>query len=497
MNLLSHWRWPSLARRNFLRLAGVSALAQVTSARACPDQPPSPSPEIWTSPFAGKLIWGYADKHSVVPGESFALMLSSGPGREIVEGHAEFFRIGPRGPELLWASPPLAVGSQPVFMTAAAIGAAWPPAIEEVPTSGWTPGYCSIDFVHAKTGVREPQVAQIVIRNGNASGSVLLKLGANTYQAYNAWGGHSLYPSEDVEKRGAIVAFDRPTHPAFFEYDIYLLQWLEQLGAGHGFTVDCATDFDVHRDPALIEHYPLVISSCHDEYWTKEMFDAFEHRIFGIGRNVIFAGANTAYCQVRFADVNRPQDGEDNGRQLVCYKNFDDPIVRRKSSVEPALLVTSHFRDRERRPESMLAGVAYQNWFQPNGDEPRFPYRVASVDAPFFEGTGYKPGDIAAEVVGYEWDNRDPDGDGKRLWDKERSRIALLPEEQIQVLFRGEPVGADGAPGLAEAAYFRSATGAKVFSTGSIRWAWGLGKPGFEREDFKRFNANLVLDFLQ
>jgi hypothetical protein len=44
---------------------------------------------------------------------------------------------------------------------------------------------------------------------------------------------------------------------------------------------------------------------------------------------------------------------------------------------------------------------------------------------------------------------------------------------------------------------FSVASGAKVFSAGAIRWAWGLGKPGFENEAFKRFNANLALDFLR
>jgi len=72
-----------------------------------------------------------------------------------------------------------------------------------------------------------------------------------------------------------------------------------------------------------------------------------------------------------------------------------------------------------------------------------------------------------------------------------------LPQESIKVLFQGSPTDADGKPGRAEAVYFRSPAGAKVFTAGSIRWAWGLGKSGFEREGFKRFNENLILDFLK
>jgi hypothetical protein len=477
----------------------MTALTQVTRARAAGQPLPATAPELWTSAFAGKTVWGYVDKHSVAPGEPFALMLSTGPGRETVKGRIEFFRVGfhpPDGQRLLWTSPELTVPPLPVSRTAAAIGAGWPPAIADIDTATWAPGYYSADFVHSETSERELQIAQIAVRSTAAEKRVLLKLCTNTYQAYNAWGGHSLYPSEDESKRGAIIAFDRPAAPAFFEYEVYLARWLEQLGAEHGFAVDYATDFDVHRDPGLVYSYQLVICGSHDEYWTKEMFDAFEHRIFRLGRNVIFSGANTAYCQVRFADVNRPPDGADFGRQLVCYKSFHDPITRRTSATDPALLATTWFRERARRPESMLMGAAYQSWFQPWENGPRYSYFVESTDAPFFAGVDYKVGDAAAEVVGYEWDNRDPDGDGKRLWDKDSSRIALLPQDSIKVLFRGEPVDEDGKPGRAEAVYFRSAAGAKVFSSGSIRWAWGLGKPGFEREAFKRFNANLVIDFL-
>jgi hypothetical protein len=49
---------------------------------------------------------------------------------------------------------------------------------------------------------------------------------------------------------------------------------------------------------------------------------------------------------------------------------------------------------------------------------------------------------------------------------------------------------------LAEAVYFVSPAGAKVFNAGSIRWAWGLGRAGFEREAFQRFNENLVLHLM-
>ena len=177
---------------------------------------------------------------------------------------------------------------------------------------------------------------------------------------------------------------------------------------------------------------------------------------------------------------------------MVCYKTAADPIALRAGHADPRRLTTNNFRTDARRPETMLIGSAYQNWFEPASAE-RPAYKVARADLPFFAGTGWKIGDTAAEVVGYEWDNRDPDGDGKRLWDAARSLDPAVPASSVSVLFRGEPVGEDGRPGVAEATLFRSPAGAQVFNAGSVRWAWGLGKEGFANPAFQKFNENLIM----
>ena len=132
---------------------------------------------------------------------------------------------------------------------------------------------------------------------------------------------------------------------------------------------------------------------------------------------------------------------------------------------------------------------------------------LANAELPFFEGTGYQQGDYVADVIGHEWDNRDPEIDyacpdearveaSDRLWHEERSRIDRIPEDRIQVVFAGDAVDVLGRKGRGEAVYFESPAGAKVFSSGTIRWTWGLGKEGFVQEAFQRFNRKLVLDFL-
>jgi hypothetical protein len=327
------------------------------------------------------------------------------------------------------------------------------------------------------------------------TGDILVELSTNTYQAYNEWGGCSFYTSAFIGDRAQVISFNRPTPPDFLEYEYYFVLWLEKLAASENLNIDYATNFDVFRDPQFATKYKLFISGSHNEYWSKEEFDAVYRRVFELGGNTLFLGANTAYWQVRYADVDRVDQSVNFGRQLICYKSTDDPIRYCTDQNNAILLVTERFRDEARRPETMLMGVAYQSYFEATSDS-KYPYFVSRTDFPFFNGTGYKPGDVIGDIVGYEWDNTDPDGDGKRLWDPERSCIEPIDPASVKVLFVGSPVDLDGRPGKAEAVYFVSKAGAKVFSTGSIRWAWGLGKPEFEQDKFKTFNRNLLMHLL-
>lgn len=475
---------------------GVPLLPQ--GARAAPAADPNIG-NIWTSYYAGTRVFAFADRHSVRPGERFSIMGSCAPKLGDRTGTIEVFRLGPyegADRQRVAVFEKVDVAEEGVGLTASASGVCWPPIIDNVDTSDWRSGYYVFDFIDAKDGTRDLNIAGLVVRAPEADVDILVWISTNTFQAYNKWGGASLYESiVDPGQGGYMVSFDRPTPPDVFEYEYFTILWLERLAAKNNWRLGYASNFDIHREPALVEGCRLLLSGSHNEYWSKEEFDHVYHRIFARGGHTIFFGANTAYWQVRYTDINGPRTATPLGRQMVCFKSVDDPICQRLTAEEAALQKTAMFRDEYRRPETMLAGIAYQNYFAAEGPA-KYPYRVARTDLPFFEGTGWKAGDPIGDVVGYEWDNRDPAGDGKRLWDAKQSRIPLLEADRLNVLFTGAPVGIDGKQGLAEAVYFTSPAGAKVFSSGSIRWAWGLGKPGFESAAFRRFNENLFADFL-
>ncbi len=489
-----------LAGAGGLTASGVGALTDATP-------PPVADVEriehaIWRTYYETTRIWGYVDRHSVDPGQTFNLMLSTGPNLKGAKGKIEIYRIGYYGADdraLVWRSPTIEVFHQPVQITAASVGAAWTASIEQIGTGDWRSGYYAIDFVDDLDGLRSINVAFIVVTDGARSGDVLLELSTNTWQAYNEWGGCSFYISDFIGTNAQALSFDRPTAPDFFDYEYYLVLWLEQMAVERNFKVSYATNFDIHRDIAFTEKYKLFISGSHNEYWSLDEFKALHRRIFQLGRNTMFMGANNAYWQIRYSDVNGGAAGDGfQGRQLICFKSLDDPIRYRGEKKKSFDLITMRFRDEARWPETMLTGVGYESWFGSAAmPQITYPYVVARTDLPFFAGTGYKVGESTGNVVGYEWDNTDPMGDGRRLWDKEKSRIPMIDAESIKVLFTGSPVDVDGRPGKAECVYFVSPAGAKVFSSGTIRWALGLGAPGYVQDQFKIFNQNLLEHFLK
>ena len=87
-------------------------------------------------------------------------------------------------------------------------------------------------------------------------------------------------------------------------------------------------------------------------------------------------------------------------------------------------------------------------------------------------------------------------GGGRRLWDADAPLIPEIPAETVRIVISGAAVAYRERPGRAEAVYFESKAGAKVFNAGTIWWSWGLGNPGFEQAAFKTLNSNLVSRFL-
>lgn len=464
-------------------------------------------------PFNENAVVGYVNHHSVLAGETFKLFLSVADDEKQINGDVEISRIGyykDADRKIIYRFDNVSVFKQTVSIASFVTGAAWKPLDNIIDTEGWRSGYYAIDFIK-NNGDRVKDIAFVVVINPQKKGDILIKLSTNTYQAYNQWGGGALYMPQMAKgvNQADVVSFDRPTDAQFYRWEYYYVIWAEKFAQEHDLTIDYATNYDFYRDENIANNYTLLMSLGHDEYWSQREFDAYYNRIFVQGKNTVFLSANTAYWRVRYGDLHH--SGE--GRQLICYKTelrFENKIG--KANYDPITFtaggesrMTGLFRGQVGYPETMLMGVGYTANFE--GKDRRYSYKVKTVLPWLFDGTNLKQGDELADVIGYEWDNTSlysKWGDDKTVsdkgipvWTEEKSYIPFLDRGKIQVVFEGDAKGLSGKMSKAQSVYFESDAGAKVFSAGTIRWAWGVGKPGFTNKEFQKINKNLITNFLK
>ena len=138
-----------------------------------------------------------------------------------------------------------------------------------------------------------------------------------TWQAYNQWGGASLYKGADGmrETKANTVSFDRPYDgdgAGQFRYmEEPLIQMFEQLGLD----INYLTDIDLDNAPE-IDTASIVLGG-HSEFWTQSMRDVIEKEIQQ-GTNLLIFGGNTAYAKtdldgrvmnnrIPYRDINQPE----------------------------------------------------------------------------------------------------------------------------------------------------------------------------------------------
>jgi hypothetical protein len=231
--------------------------------------------------------------------------------------------------------------------------------------------------------------------------------------------------------------------------------------------------------------HKAFLSVGHDEYWSRDMRENIE-AARDEGVSIGFFASNICYWQIRL-EPSRITD--EVNRTVVAYKEMADldplggltkEVGAINSSVEiaaggelnygigkpdrvqiatsynksPALysLVTSRWRDRSvGSPEDALIGVMYET-FQVNSDI------VIDKNAPdwLLEKTQLKQGDKLPGLLGYEVDRM----------------FGNAPKNIVRVCH--SPYAHGGGTRYADMTVYTANSGAKVFATGSMQWAWGL-----------------------
>jgi hypothetical protein len=351
----------------------------------------------------GLFVEGYAGRVSYAPKEELTLHVSTSAGAFSVE----IVRLGAKN-ETVWTSPAVPGREYPVPEDASSHGCRWPVAVMVPVAANWRSGYYQVLF-RARDGggkysQRNTRTAEgncfFVLRAGEPgrTSKVLLQLSTHTYNAYNNWGGSSLYAyNSRTQNQGHRVSYERPPSSQFGSWEQPFVEWAER----NGVALEYAANGDLEERPELLRAYRLVLSVGHDEYWSGPMRDHLEQFI-AAGGNVAFFSGNTCCWQVR---------SEDGGRALTCWKQNvqSDPVYAARSGYGQLSSLWSHHL--VNRPENQLTGVGFLwgGYHKSHGQlmDGSGAFTVHRPDHWIFDGTGLKANDSFGgkdTIVGYECD---------------------------------------------------------------------------------------------
>jgi hypothetical protein len=377
-------------------------------------------------------VEGYAGRLSYLPGEELALHVSCATPAydvEIDRWGAERVRV--------WSSQDCEGTAHVTPIDADAHGCRWPASLTLTIPEQWRSGYYVVTFrAHGAPQDRAVSHAAFVVRASAVRCRALLVIATNTYNAYNDWGGRSLYTGADEVSfrrpygRGMIVRDDvdrddrkarprrfredpdvegavyqeyrfRHGYPGYmsssgwFTYERRFVEWAER----DGIDFDFAISSDLEDDPAVVDGYPLVVGAGHDEYWSAAQRDTIEAYVRAGGNYVSMSG-NTMFWQVRL---------DRGGDTMVCHKysaHDTDPVV---SAGRPELMTGMWSDPLVGRPETSFlgAGSAWGLYSRFGRATPRGSgaFTVYRDDHWLLAGTGLRYGDLLGAddgVVGYE-----------------------------------------------------------------------------------------------
>jgi len=394
---------------------------------------------------------GFANLVSAVQGDSVDLYVSTVATSFRVEAYRMGY-YGGAGGRLIWSSAPVTGRRQSSTRFDDAtnrIEADWQPSLRLHVDRSWLPGTYLLKLVGSSG---QQQYVPLTVRDDASTAAYVVQDSVTTWQAYNLWGGYSLYygkhgTKSDFAHRSRVVSFDRPYAQGdgsgeFLNNELPLVSLVESLGLD----VTYWTDLDLHQHPERLLAHRALLSLGHDEYWSSAMRTGAETaRDHGV--NLAFLGANAVFRHIRFEGSALGPD-----RHEVDYKvAHEDPLA----STDPAE-VTSQWREPPvPRPENALIGELYEC------NPVKADLVVVDAQAWEFAGTGLTDGEHLHEVVGQEYDHYVP---------------GPHTPAGVQILAHS-PVRCHAHASFADMTYYAAPSGAGVFATGTNWWIGKLGPP--------------------
>ena len=169
-----------------------------------------------------------------------------------------------------------------------------------------------------------------VVRDDDGGSDLLFQTSDTTWQAYNNYGGKSLYGVSSDRRRPRLQGQLQPAaqhsrrpagglgdYNSSFWAEYPMVRWLE----ANGYDVSYSTDVDTDRRGAEILEHKVFLSVGHDEYWSGEQRANVE-AARDAGVHLAFFSGNEVFWKTRW-ETSIDASGTPY-RTLVCYKESKD-----------------------------------------------------------------------------------------------------------------------------------------------------------------------------
>jgi len=318
-----------------------------------------------------------------------------------------------------------------------------------------------------------------IVRDDTGHSDLLFQTSDTTWQAYNTYGGNSLYFGSPAG-RAYKVSYNRPfttrccefpngsTESWLFNTEYPMVRWLER----NGYDVSYTTGVDADRRGSELLEHRVYMPVGHDEYWSGgERTNVEAARAAGV-HIAIFSG-NHGFWKTRWENS---MDGSNTPyRTLVCYKE-----THANAKIDPMPNVwTGTWRDPRfsppadgGRPENALNGSIFtvngirnDAMLVPAADGKMRFWRNTSIASLAAGQTATLP----TGVLGTEWDEDLDNG----FRPAGVVRMSTTTVSGVQYL---QDYGTTYASGTAthHLTLYKNSSGSLVFGAGTIQWPWGL-----------------------
>ena len=343
-----------------------------------------------------------------------------------------------------------------------------------------------------------------VVRDDASDSDIVLQTNDTTWQAYNQYGGNSLYrcgadvcPTGNPSgyKAAYSVSYNRPLqterdsqYSALFGGAEYgMIRFLE----ASGYDLSYMSGVDVHARGQLLQNHKLFISNGHDEYWSGAQF-ANMTAARDAGVNLAFFSGNTGFWRTRFEpSIAGPSTAN---RTLTSYKDthFDvqqDPATWTGTWRDPRSQPSENIK-----PENSLIGTS----FLVNSGTTHIVVPPAFRQLRLWRNTGAglaanQNMDLAPETLGYEWDVDADNGFRPaglaRMSSTTASGLEVFLDWGTTTMFNGTATH--------NLTMYKAPSGARVFSAATVQWSRGLDNyhpDGNVDNNMRQATVNLFAD---